>query len=270
MAAPLLGLTGGGLPLALFLTGLASGVHCVGMCGGIVSAFAARRSTRDEYPVVRLIPVPAGPGATAMAVPVQGMSDAGPLPRLLAFNAGRIASYCAAGTAAGAVGSVGAYASGMLPLQAVFYVMANLVLMAAGLYVAGALRGLTRLEVIGAPLWRRLAPLAAGLNPAASLPRAVAAGAVWGWLPCGLVYAALMTAVFAGSPAAGALAMLAFGLGTLPSLLAAGLAAAQIRRLFGRRTVRIAVGSLICGFGLLGLARAADVSGAIAAGLLCL
>ena len=48
-------------------------------------------------------------------------------------------------------------------------------------------------------------------------------GALWGWLPCGLVYSVLLTALASGSAPRGALIMLAFGLGTLPNLLAIGL-----------------------------------------------
>ena len=76
-----------------------------------------------------------------------------------------------------------------------------------------------------------MAPPAAARRPPAAAAAAAgfAAGLAWGWLPCGLVYGALLAAVFAGGAAQGALAMAAFGAGTLPWLLAAGVAAARLR-----------------------------------------
>lgn len=239
----------GSLALAMLVMGLASGVHCVGMCGGIVGAFASQR--------------------TLVRVPSRAPFMRDWLPQL-AFNAGRIASYAAAGAVAGALGGAGAYAAGVLPAQTAMYALANAMLILVGLYLAGAGRILARAEALGAPLWRRLQPHAARLLPARTLPGAFAAGALWGWIPCGLVYGALAAAVFAGSAAGGATAMLAFGLGTLPNLLAAGLAAAQLRRWASRAPVRIAAGALVLGFGAFGLARASGLADGVASGLLCL
>jgi hypothetical protein len=219
------------LPLALFGLGLASGLHCAGMCGGIVTAF----STHQLFPKRTIVK------------------------RQLAFNAGRITSYSAAGAAAGALGSVAAYASGALWGQAALLVAANLLLILMGLYLLGAANVLSRLEFLGAPLWKRIQPLAARALGARTLAGVYGAGALWGWLPCGLVYGALATATFAGGPAQGALAMLAFGAGTLPNLLAAGLAASQLRRFMGRRGVRATVGGIVLGFGAWGLAHAGGV-----------
>ena len=133
-----------------------------------------------------------------------------------------------------------------------------------GLHLAGAGRLLARLEALGAPLWRCLQPLAARLLPARTPAQSYAAGLVWGWLPCGMVYAALAGAMFAGSAARGALAMTAFGLGTLPFLLAAGWLAARLR------AWRIGVGGAVLGFGTYGLAHAGGLGEAIGRGLLCL
>ncbi len=227
-----------GLPFAMLLLGLASGVHCLGMCGGIVGAFSARR----VFPI-RPEEVPMRPQWT----------------RQLAFNAGRVSIYVAAGAAAGALGAAGSLIGGAQPVQALLYVLANVMLVLVGLYLAGYGAALARLEALGAPLWRRLQPLAARLLPARTLPRAYAAGLAWGWVPCGLVYGALAAAAFSGSPAQGALTMLAFGLGTLPSLVAAGLAAARLRAWIGRRIVRIAAGGAVLASGAWGLAHAAGI-----------
>ena len=243
------------LPLALFVAGLASGVHCIGMCGGVVSAFAAARS-----------PV------STLTIPIR-VAGAAPRPdwaRQLTLNAGRVTSYATGGAIAGTLGGAGALLAGAMSAQAVLYVLANLMLVLAGLYLAGAARLLARLESLGAPLWRRLQPLAARLMSAQGLRGSYAAGLVWGWLPCGLVYGALFAAALAGSPLRGALAMLGFGLGTLPTLLAAGLAAGSLRAWARRRAVRIAAGGLIAGFGVWGLAHASGLFESIRTGLLCL
>jgi sulfite exporter TauE/SafE len=181
-----------------------------------------------------------------------------------------VTSYAAAGALAGTLGGAGALLAGAMSAQAVLYVLANLMLVLAGLYLAGAGRLLGRLESLGAPLWRRLQPLAARLMSARGLRGSYAAGLAWGWLPCGLVYGALVAAALAGSPLRGALAMLGFGLGTLPTLLAAGLAAGSLRAWVGRRAVRVAAGGLIAGFGAWGLAHASGLFASIRTGLLCL
>ena len=240
------------LPAAMLVTGFLSGVHCLGMCGGIVGAFGS-----------------AGGGQAAVALPARSNPLWRELARQLAFNAGRIASYSVAGALAGALGSAGAALAGALSWQVALYVLANLMLILVGLYLAGASAWLARFEALGAPLWRRLQPLAARLLPARTLPQSVAAGLVWGWIPCGLVYGALAVAVLAGSAERGALAMAAFGLGTLPNLLAAGLAAARLRRFAARRAVRVIAGGALLGFGVLGLVNAATVAEGIRSGLLC-
>ena len=197
----------------MFALGIASGVHCVGMCGGIVTAFSTIRfNPRPEWT------------------------------RQILFNAGRISTYAVAGAAAGTAGS-------LLALQNGLYLFANVVLILVGLHLAG-FGALLRLERLGGPLWRRLQPLAAR---ASAKGNPYFAGLLWGWLPCGLVYAALAVAVTFGSSLKGAAAMLAFGLGTLPWLLAAGAAAAQLRRWMSFPAVRLAVGGGVMAFGLHGL-----------------
>ena len=78
-------------------------------------------------------------------------------------------------------------------------------------------------------------------------------GLLWGWLPCGLVYSALVTALTSGSALHGAGMMLAFGLGTLPNLLLAGLLAVRLKDYATKPAVRITAGLLVLGFGLWGL-----------------
>jgi hypothetical protein len=233
---------------AMLLFGLASGLHCVGMCGGIVAAFSARR----VVPIV-----PARPAARAWR-------------RQLAFNAGRILTYALGGAAAGALGGAAQLMQGALPAQIALFVLAQGVLILAGLYLLGAGRLLARFENLGAPLWRRVQPAAARLAAAPGTLAAAGAGMLWGLLPCAMVYAALATATLAGGPARGALAMLAFGAGTLPWLLGAGGALAWLRAGPGRARLRNVAGALVLGMGVAGLARAEDLRAAVRAGLLCL
>jgi sulfite exporter TauE/SafE len=122
---------------------------------------------------------------------------------------------------------------------------------------------LSRLEGLGTPVWRRVQPLAARLLPARTLAQSYAAGIVWGWLPCAMVYAALATATFSGNAGRGALAMAAFGLGTLPFLLAAGWLASRLR------AWRAFAGAAVLGFGVYGLAQASALGEGIRRGLLC-
>ena len=235
-----------GLPIAAFLLGLASGVHCIGMCGGIVAAFSAPNVVRGPRDAPR--------------VPLIGL--------LALFNTGRVSAYTLAGAAAGALGAAGALA--MVDFQVVLYVLANVLLVLIGLHLAGISPLLARLEGLGAPLWRRIQPLAARFLPANTPLRAVVAGSLWGWLPCGLVYGMLATAVAAGSVAGGAMTMLAFGLGTVPNLMLAGVALARLQRYATKPAMRLAAGGLVLAFGVVGLARAADLGEVVRRGLLCL
>jgi hypothetical protein len=118
-------------------------------------------------------------------------------------------------------------------------------MVAIGLYLAGWLPQLAVVEKIGVPVWKKLEPLGRRLLPVASLPKALAYGLIWGWLPCGLVYFVLVWALTSGNAVQGALTMLAFGLGTLPTLLATGFMTSWLTRFARSTTARQAVGLLI-------------------------
>jgi uncharacterized protein len=205
------------------LAGLMGGVHCVGMCGGIVAATAMQGGQR---PATRL---------------------------LLGYNLGRIASYTAAGALAGLVGSAAFLAEDVLPVQRILYVLAQVMLILVGLYLAGLNQSVTVIERLGARLWRRVQPLLGRVLPVQTPTQAVLAGALWGWLPCGLVYSVLISALASGSVASGAMILLAFGLGTLPNLLAMGWAAGSVRQFFAHAQIRLVAGLSVAGFGVWGL-----------------
>lgn len=221
--------------LAAFLIGLTGGVHCVGMCGGIVGALTL------GLPLVRERPLLAR------------------LPFLLAYNTGRIASYVAAGALAGGVGAWAANLVSVHRAQLGLQVVAGLFMILLGLYLAGWWPVLGHLERAGGVLWRRIEPLGRRLLPVRTLPQALGIGLVWGWLPCGLVYSALVWAIGAGGAGKGALLLLGFGLGTLPALLAMGTAAAVLAGWVRRPIVRQTAGALVVLFGIYEIGLAARI-----------
>ena len=213
--------------LAVFLIGLLGGTHCIGMCGGIVSALTVQMP--GSRPQWRL---------------------------LLAYNAGRIAAYAAAGAALGALGGVSLLLNDVLPVQLALYVLANLMLVGLGLYLTGSTWALSFTEKIGQRLWRHIQPATRRFLPARSVAQALPLGVLWGFLPCGMVYSVLATALVSGSTLRGASLMLVFGLGTLPNLLLAGALLVRLRELAQGRALRLVSGSLVLGFGVFGLVNA--------------
>lgn len=208
---------------AIFLVGLLGGTHCVGMCGGIVGALAAQSAGRSAWSLH------------------------------LAYNIGRILSYTLAGALVGAIGGLGLAFGPVAKVQLAFYVLANLMLVALGFYLMGFTGTLAFAERMGQSLWNRIRPFTSRFLPARTVAQALPLGMLWGWLPCGLVYSVLATALVSGSAGRGALAMLAFGLGTLPNLLLAGLLFSRFRRFAQSPLARAISGLLVLGFGLYGL-----------------
>lgn len=211
---------------AALLVGLLGGGHCAGMCGGIVGAVSM--SMPGNRPQWRL---------------------------LLAYNLGRIGSYGIAGVIAGAVGASSFFLQHLLPVGKILYALANIMLILLGLYLANFWHGVIALERIGTVLWKRLQPFSKRWLPVRNIAQAGMLGAIWGWLPCGLVYSVLIAALATGSPAQGGLLMLAFGIGTLPTLLAMGMAAVRLKAWLQRLWVRRVSGLAVLLFGVLGLMR---------------
>lgn len=216
--------------ISALLVGLLGGTHCVGMCGGIVGALSLQ--------------MPAN-------VPQWRFH--------LAYNLGRLASYCLAGALVGAAGASSMMLSNMLPIKLVLYLLANLMLIALGLYLAGMSHLVIQIERLGSAIWQRLQPYSKHLLPVKSVGQAFGLGALWGWVPCGLVYSMLVSAMASGNAADGGMMMLAFGLGTLPNLLAMGYFARQLKNFMQHKGVRLAAGLLVAGFGVLGLYRLAGI-----------
>jgi sulfite exporter TauE/SafE len=209
---------------AAFLVGLLGGGHCVGMCGGIV-------------------------GAVTVSLP-------GSKPKLvfvLGYNSGRILSYTLVGVLAGAVGASSFFLDHVLPVEKILYGLASFMLVLLGLYLAGIWHGVTYLERLGGNAWKKLQPYTKRFLPIQTLKQAFVVGTIWGWLPCGLVYSVLVAALATGSPVRGGALMLAFGLGTMPALLAMGMAAVRLKLWLQNVWVRRLSGLAVIGFGVAGL-----------------
>ncbi len=207
--------------LSAIAIGWLGGVHCLGMCGGIVSALT-------------------------LSAPQTSRSSV-----LLAYNLGRCLTYIVLGLLAGALGQFGLRALGVAP--SLLYAMANLLLIGMGLYLLGLPWLVRPLERGGQHLWRHVEPLSRRLFPVNTVPRAFGIGLLWGLLPCGLVYSALATAFAIGSPVQGGLWMAAFALGTLPNLLLAGWVGAGTLQQLRQSSVRWLAGLLVAAWGAYGL-----------------
>lgn len=214
--------------VAVFFVGLLGGVHCLGMCGSIVGILTA-----------------------------QLPKDGARWPFHLAYNGGRLASYVAAGALVGAIGQAGLLLRDEVPVQHLLFALSSVMLIVLGLYLAGIWGFVRRIERVGGLLWQRIQPLTKRLLPVNTPLRALLLGSLWGWLPCGLVYSVLLTALASGSMQSGSAIMLAFGLGTLPNLLAIGLFWDRVRSWVQSPRVRLAAGLMVAGFGVYGLVKVA-------------
>lgn len=206
--------------VSAFLIGLAGSVHCVGMCGGIVSAFSF------------ILP-----------------KNQSPMPYMLMYNCGRIISYVVAGAITGLVGSI-------LTVQLntpihILTTLSSVLLILMGLYIGGWWQLLTVLEKAGGLIWKRISPYSKKFLPFTTPMQALPYGFIWGWLPCGLVYSTLTWSLAAGTAFGGAAIMLAFGLGTLPALLSIGASAHSIKPLLTHKYFRKIVAILLIAYGLL-------------------
>jgi len=212
--------------VSAFVVGLFSTLHCLGMCGGIIGALTFSLPAEIREHRWRLFPY------------------------ISAYNLGRISSYTAAGALFGWLGdslfNVVSPDSGHLILQGI----ASAMMIGIGLYLAGWFPRFAMVEHLGKPLWNRLQPWGQKLIPVRSPWHAWLFGLVWGWLPCGLVYSALIISATAGDALYGALFMLSFGAGTLPSVMTAGILTGWMARLSRLSQVKTAVGLLLIGLAI--------------------
>ncbi|MGB0897940.1 MAG: sulfite exporter TauE/SafE family protein [Psychrobium sp.] len=209
---------------AALTVGLLSAGHCFGMCGGVVGAFSANLPLHHRLSQVHRIQY------------------------VLAYNIGRITSYCIAGALIGY--SVGFFALKSSILLYILQLVAGFMLVSIGLYLANWFNLVRKIEVIGKKLWPLVSPIANKFVPFKSPLSALPFGMIWGWLPCGLVYSTLTWSAASDSAASGALIMLGFGLGTLPALFSMGYFSQQLKTLLANKYVRVISALVIIGYGL--------------------
>ncbi|MDH3841012.1 MAG: sulfite exporter TauE/SafE family protein [Chromatiales bacterium] len=210
---------------AALVAGLIGSAHCFGMCGGIA-------------------------GAMGMAAAQNGVRGGRLGLQATLYNVGRITSYVVAGVIVGLLGSALGDMIDLPSWSLWLRGITGLVLLLLGLQIAFGWRLLTFLERGGARLWRRLSPLAGRLLGKRGAINALGLGMLWGWLPCGLSYSMLLVAATTGTAVGGGAIMLAFGLGTLPSMIGASYAGGRIGGLPGGRRTRVIAGLLIALMGI--------------------
>ncbi len=206
-----------------FLIGLLGSTHCLSMCGGISASLS-------------------------MALPVGRGFRLRQTLMLLAFNGGRIGSYTLIAALIALLST--SAADYWAQLGPVLRTLAGLLLILMGLSMGQWWQGIRYIERVGAPIWKRLSPLTQRVLPVHHVGQALALGALWGWLPCGLIYSTLGWAALQPTVGSAAMTMVFFGLGTLPSMLATGYAATWIRKLREHRHFRQFAGLLLIGFGV--------------------
>jgi uncharacterized protein len=228
--------------MAAFLAGLSGGLHCAAMCGPLIGIACGpcRRGHERSW-----------------------------LAQSLAYNAGRITSYVTAGALAASLGAAGLALRGVPGTQhAVLAVMSvSLLLMAA--YVAGVTPFVRAVERVGALAWRHIGPRARRFLPVDTPARAFGLGLVFGWLPCGLVYVTLVAALATADPWQGGVIMAAFGLGTLPNVLAISAWFKAISAAAKKPAARVLIALVIAAMGIFGLLKATHPAILAAAGAWC-
>ena len=208
---------------AAFVTGLLGSAHCFGMCAGISGLFAVN--------------------ASVVSVRAQ-------MPMAIAYNGGRVFSYVLLGVVVAVLGQT--IVNAIPTIAAPVRLASGVLIVIVGLQVAFGWRFLAPLENAGARIWNRVAPTAKTLLPVTSIPKSLGLGLLWGWLPCGLVYSVLLLAATTANAMQGGLVMLAFGLGTMPAMIATGISASRLSFFMNRK--RLGAGLLIVLLGVLTLA----------------
>ena len=202
-----------------FSIGVLGGAHCIGMCGGIMGALTMAIDTRQYQRRFLMV---------------------------LAYNLGRVSSYLLIASVFYLfVSQVEQYFA-----LSIIRTLSGLLLIAMGLYLADWWRGLVYLEKAGSHLWRYVQPLSRSLLPVKHFHQALLLGFLWGWLPCGLIYSALVYSSAAQSVTGAVCIMLAFAIGTLPAVMASGLLAERLAALIRHAMLRKTFAIGIIGFGI--------------------
>lgn len=170
-----------------------------------------------------------------------------------AYNIGRIASYTLMGLLLGLFSQV--IRDALMPDNGlvIMRTISSLLIIAMGFYIAGWFPQFSRIEKIGAPMWRFLQPIGVKLLPVRNIWQAFLFGGIWGWLPCGLVYYVLLISPANDGALNSAIFMFSFGLGTLVPMMFAGFLVGKFARLKKSYNIRVVSGILLITMGLVGI-----------------
>ncbi len=220
-----------------FIIGLLGSGHCIAMCGGITTMLTSA--------------IPNNKYDSNQQIPVNNSEEnvqASKFTLVFCYNLGRIASYSFIGAIVGFTGSIAAKNIG-LPLAGLRMVSAVFVIL-LGLYLGQWLMWLSRIEAVGKRLWQYISPLASKAIPVNTSLKALSLGAIWGWLPCGLVYSTLTWALASSNIIDGAGIMFFFGLGTLPALLTLSIGFSSIKSILVNPVLRKMMALILISFGI--------------------
>ena len=213
--------------LVALLMGLFSALHCLGMCGSIIGSLtlSLKREIREQK---RLL-----------------------MPFVFSYNLGRISSYSFGGLLVGVAEHMLSIPLGEGHGHRILQILSALVMAGAGLHIGGWFPRFAYIERIGAKVWRRIEPYGRRLIPVETLSQAFVFGMIWGWLPCGLVYAALTLAATTGDVFRSTFTMFAFGVGTMPAVMGVGIMTSWMVRLSNMKKFRQATGITLIALALL-------------------
>lgn len=232
-----------------FLIGILGSAHCVGMCGGIVSMLtAALPKTNSQHQNKQTVIYSTSDISTPL---LSSSTNKKPVKKqwlILSYHVGRIASYSLLGFIVAFTGSLAAKNLG-LPLT-FLRILAGFFLILLGLYLARWLMWLNYIEALGKGIWQKISPYSKKLIPVDNYKKSLLLGALWGWLPCGLVYSMLTWSLASANPWQGAFIMFAFGLGTLPALITVSLSIQSFNKLINHTVFRQVMAILLIIYGI--------------------
>jgi len=242
--------------LSAFIIGLLGSGHCIAMCGGVTtmltSALPQQKNNHPlQIPVTDLTDLTHNANSNSNInhnFTNQTSTQRSHALLIACYNIGRITSYCLIGAIVGYTGSIAAKNIGM-PLAGLRMISA-IFLIFLGLYIGQWLLWLNRIEYLGKRLWQYISPLSKKVIPVNSPSKALFLGAIWGWLPCGLIYSMLTWSLASGDVVTGAGIMLFFGLGTLPALLTLSFSLNNVKHLLVNTLVKKSMAILLITYGL--------------------
>lgn len=210
--------------LASFIAGLTGSAHCFAMCGGIAGALGMHAKA-------------AGSAGNAAFVS-------------LLYQFGRITGYALAGAIIGLIGAQAAQLMDLMRVASVLRIASGVIVVLLGLRLLLRWNALRWIEQLGARFWMRLRPLVQLAGNRTGLMKPLSMGLLWSLLPCGLIYSMLLLAAMSADAGRGALIMLAFGAGTLPSMFSMSALSGRLQSKISQPAVRIASGAAMAALGI--------------------